>query len=488
MTSLAVRRPTRATTALLFVLPLALVTAAVGGAIVVAQPKLALGGVVAVAVFLLAWRAPVANLVIFIFLTAVVPYATQNQYGIGGGLNSPGLLASDLFMLAGVTAALLQLPSLPLDRKRTLYTLGMIVFLAVVMLQFAHGLSLGRTKSIVGQEGRVLFGFGTFLMALPLLEHARSRRRLLIALTGVSVALGAWGMLQWVGHLSYGSAGDVGIRAGVAGTTNGVGQLQGGEFGFPVAVIICSACLITGELRSLTARLALFAAVVLNAASCLVTFERTFWIDTLAGVAVVTLMAPGIKRVKAITAICTMGAIGLVALSVIAPSTLTTARQRLNTISGYATDYSVRYRVVESGFVYDQVAAHPATGSGLGASIFWGQPWAQVPPTTRTFSHDGYLWLAWKLGLPAAALLTLLLAATLVQGSARGETDLSRAVRRGSQGAILGLLIATVTFPSFSQLSIAPVMGLLIALAISPQIHKRPALRTVAPAHAVDQD
>ena len=42
-------------------------------------------------------------------------------------------------------------------------------------------------------------------------------------------------------------------------------------------------------------------------------------------------------------------------------------------------------------------------------------------------------------------------------------------VRRGAQGAIVGLLLATMTFPSFSQLSITAAIGLLLALAISPQ-------------------
>jgi O-antigen ligase/polysaccharide polymerase Wzy-like membrane protein len=480
MTARVAERLGGGTAALLFLPPLALVAALVAGGVVVQQPKLALGGMVAVCVFVLAWRAPVANLTILLFLTAVVPYTLQNTYGIGGGLNSPGLLPSDLFLLAGVGSAILQLPSLPLDRRRWLYLLGMTVFLLVVAFQFVHGIRLGHQRSIVGQEGRVLLGFGTFLMALPLLAHSRSRRRLLLSAAVLAFVLGAWGMLQWLGHFSYaGGAGDVGVRAGVAGTTNGVGQLQGGEFGFPVAIIVCSSCLIMGEIRSLPTRLLLLGAVALNAASCLVTFERSFWIDTLAGIAFVSLMAPGFKRVKAITAICTIGAVALVGLSIISPSTLTTAQQRLNSISGYGTDYSVRYRLVESGFVYQEVATHPTTGAGLGASIFWGQPWAKVPPKVQTFSHDGYLWLSWKLGIPAAALLTLLLVGTLFQTTARRETDLSRAVRRGAQGAILGLLIATITFPSYSQLSISAVMGLLIALAVSPEIRPRPLLRAV---------
>jgi uncharacterized membrane protein len=73
--------------------------------------------------------------------------------------------------------------------------------------------------------------------------------------------------------------------------------------------------------------------------------------------------------------------------------------------------------------------------------------------------------------------LTLLFAGTLLSLRRQRESELSNAVRRGAQGAILGLLIATVTFPSFSQLSIAPVMGVLLALAVSPEIRRLAALR-----------
>jgi len=168
------------------------------------------------------------------------------------------------------------------------------------------------------------------------------------------------------------------------------------------------------------------------------------------------------------------GPVTIAALAVITPSTLTTAQQRLNSISSYSSDDSVRYRVVESGFVYDRIRAHPLTGSGLGASIFWGQPWAHVPPKTRHYSHDGYFWLAWKVGVPAAVLLVGLLVSALFSRSSPAEPELSRSVRRGAQGAIAGLLVATITFPSFSQLSIAPVIGLLLALALAPSLVPRP--------------
>ena len=463
--------------------------ALIAGAAAAAQPKLALGAAGAAVVLVLAFRAPVANLVLLIFLTAVVPFEILNRFSVGGGVDSPGLLLSDLFLLAGLTWAAFALASEPLDRRRYRSVLVMLVFLAIVVTEALHGLRLGYGRSIVGQEGRVLLGLGTFLIALPLVSHAPTRNRLFAALAVVAFALGAWGMLQWLGHFSFGLAGDVGVRSGVRLTSGGSGQLQGGAFAFPVAIIACFAALTLGEIRSWFWRGLLVAALALNIASCLVTFERSFWLDTLAGLLFVLLFAAGRRRIKLLVTLLVAGALTVVALAVISPSTLTTAQQRLNSISSYSSDTSVRYRVVESRFVYDRIRAHPLTGSGLGASIFWGQPWAQVPPKTRHYSHDGYFWLAWKVGVPAAALLVGLLVSALFSRSSPAEPELSRAVRRGAQGAIAGLLVATITFPSFSQLSISPVIGLLLALALAPALVprlRRPRTQQAAPLRLIE--
>lgn len=470
---LAVGRPFAFVVRISLLTLLAGAVAALAGALAAAQPKLILGAAVSGAVLVLAFRAPVTNLALLILLTAVVPFEILNRFSVGGGVDSPGLLFSDLFLLAGLVWAAFALASQPLDRRRYRSVFAMVAFLMIVVLEVLHGLRLGYGRSIVGQEGRVLLGLGTFLIATPLVSHSRSRERLFGALALIAFALGAWGMVQWLGHFSFGLAGDVGVRSGVRLTSGGSGQLQGGLFAFPVAIIVCFAALTLGEIRSWVWRGLLVAALALNIASCLVTFERSFWLDTLAGLLFVLLFAAGRRRVKLLLILLGAGVFTVAALAIITPSTLTTAQQRLNSISSYSSDTSVRYRVVESGFVYDRIRAHPLTGSGLGASIFWGQPWAQVPPKTRHYSHDGYFWLAWKVGVPAAALLIGLLVSALFTRSPATEDPLSRAVRRGAQGAIAGLLVATITFPSFSQLSIAPVIGLLLALALAPQLGRR---------------
>ncbi len=438
------------------------------GVVASAQPKLAFGLVVLLAAVLLIVRAPVANLVTLTVLTGVIPYGIQNQFGVAGGTNSPGLLLSDLLLTGAIAWALLVLPSQPIGRRASIYSAGMLAFLALVALQFLHGVRTGHNLSQAGAELRVLLGFGTFLVGLPLMIWPETRRRLVLAMLAIAIALGAWGLLQWFGHFSY--AGDFGVRPGVAGTTVGTGQLQGSEYGFPVAIVLCLAVLVSGRVRSVAVRVGLVTAIFLNALSCLLTFERTFWLATILGVCLVLIRSGAVQRLKALLVAPIIAIVAIGFLATFAPRELTTAHQRLMAFGQISSSDTVRYRVVESGFVLDRIRAHPISGSGLAATIFWGQAWAQVPPKTYTFSHNGYLWLAWKVGIPAAALLVLLLASALFLRGPPDEDDLGRALRHGAQGAVAGLLLAMVTFPAVSALSITPVMGLLLVFAVSPAV------------------
>jgi O-antigen ligase len=202
--------------------------------------------------------------------------------------------------------------------------------------------------------------------------------------------------------------------------------------------------------------------------ACLVTFERSLWLSALVGLAWAVLRSPGAHRVKVLMAAPFAVMLGLAALSAVAPSELATARERLLSLGQYASDDSVRYRVVESEHVLAEIRARPMTGSGLAATIFWGQPWAQVPAKSYTYSHNGYLWLAWRLGIPAAVLLIVLLGYAVLRRPPPGDDRLGMGLRSGAQGALAGVLVATVTFPSFSTFSITPAIGVFLALALAP--------------------
>jgi O-antigen ligase len=128
----------------------------------------------------------------------------------------------------------------------------------------------------------------------------------------------------------------------------------------------------------------------------------------------------------------------------------------------------VKYRTAESSNVLRQIKAHPVIGSGLGASIFWGQPWDLEPPARETFAHNGYLWLAWKLGIPAAAILYLLLAMSLGLFIRSRRGALFEAVQKGARASLLILAIGSVTLPAYNQLSITAALGVLMAISLAP--------------------
>ena len=106
-----------------------------------------------------------------------------------------------------------------------------------------HGFSTGWDVKEAGGEARGLLYYGTFLLALPILADERMRPRLLMALIGVGLALGLWGLAQWVLGPALQLGPEVGLRPGVRFSSAGRGQVQGGLYAFPVITVIALAVL-----------------------------------------------------------------------------------------------------------------------------------------------------------------------------------------------------------------------------------------------------
>ena len=403
-------------------------------------------------------------LALIIAITAIVPFGIQNRFGIGGGAGAAGLLPSDALLLAGLLHVAPRIFRLRPGRRLHFGAFLVSVFVAVAALQFLRGLWLGRDPSTVGAEFRVLLGFSTFLIAVPVVSDEAERSRLLRILPLLGLTVGIWGLAQWGLQLSFSEAGDAGVREGVRLTSAGRGQIQGGLFAFPVAVVLALAGIISGQVQRLRSQLLLGGVIVVNALCVLLTYERTFWVATTLACGWVVIKARGTQRARAVFGGTAAVILLFIGLSTLAPSELSTARERLLSLSQYGNDNSVRYRLAESGHVWDQIVARPVLGSGLGASIFWGRPWELVAPSSFTFAHNGYLWLAWKVGVPAAALLWILLGCAITWRGPPEGGPLYGSVRNGCQAALLGLVVTTVTFPSFNQLPITPTMGLLMAV------------------------
>lgn len=430
------------------------------GVLSAVSPLIAVSVVAAAAVLTLAFCAPATNLTLFVLVTAIVPFGLQNRVGAG-------LVPSDVLLLSGLFAAGVRLLQMPLDRRRVAIVAIAGVFFLIAAFQVLRGLQAGRGIAEVGFEFRVLLGFGTVLMAIPLLMTPEGRHRLGVGLLAAGLVLGFWGIAQWVLNIPEIDESGAGVRAGVRFTTTGKGQIQGGLYAFPVAVILAAAALILGSIRSRRGRVLVLGVLVLNLVSLLLTYERTFWVATAVGLAFVAVKAAPVQRLRAVLWGAMACVLLFVAFTTIAPGELNAARERLLSIGQYRADDSLRIRLLETSHAMVQVRERPVMGSGLGATIFIGRPWQQVPPVSEWYIHNGYVWLTWKLGLLGAIWLFILLGWAVVARCGRSGDPLFDALRRGSQAALLTLLISSVTFPTFNALSITGTMGVLAAIALA---------------------
>jgi O-antigen/teichoic acid export membrane protein len=447
---------------------LALAAAAAVGALAAVQPKMAIALVGGAVLLALPFAVPVAALTLLLLITAIVPFGVQNMVAFGGGPGSPGVLPSDVLLAAGLARAVLVLLDARLER-RARATVGMLgAVIALALLQAYRGVRAGYDAGTAGTELRVLLGFGAALIAIPLLRDRATRVRLFHGLLVVGLAVGIWGIAQWLVDIPFTAAQDAGVRAGVRFTTEGRGQIQGGLFAFPVAVVLGVAALLSPEVRAARTRMLLAAIVGLNAVDLVLTYERTFWVATVLALAFVVVRAAPTQRVRALVVAPALLGVVLGGMAVLAPRDLAAARERLLSLGQYRSDLSLRYRVTETRTVTRAIEAHPISGSGLGATILWGRPYEGVRPTTESFAHNGYLWLVWKLGLPAAVLLVLLLVASALSRGPPATTT-TGVLRVGAQAALLALLLASVTFPAFNTLGITAVMGVLVALCVAPR-------------------
>lgn len=415
----------------------------------------------------LAVIAPVAAVSVLVGVTVLVPFEVQDALAATGGRGEPGLLFVDALLLV----ALLRMGwwavrrRLPVDRPLVVGTVVAMLMTGALIWGVANGAAL----SEAGHETRrVMLGVGTFLVAWPVLANQPARRQLLPMLFGIGLLLGVWGLVQWFFDLGYTTSGDVGVRSGVDRTSSGRGQLQGGMYAFPVAVILAWAGLVSGQLRSTGVRSLLALIMLLNGVCLLLTFERSFWVATLVGCAFVALTSGAAARRKAIK----WAALGGLALVIVSAGTSEgrTALERLASVGQVSTDHSFLSRLVESQAVVEAILQRPIPGSGFGATITWGAPGLFATETTP-FVHNGYLWLAWKVGIPAAVLVVVLIGLAILQRrpvGPVGDADSWRALRIGSRASLLALMLVAVTFPVFNALGITAAMGLLVALCYSP--------------------
>lgn len=444
-----------------------LLAAVLGGMAAGRSPELAVAAAGGIAVLALAFGAPVFHLLLTLTVAMIVPYDLQNRFGVSAGGSASVVLVDVLFLAAVAYAAVrwVNLLREGISARLAAGFLLLLAFFALATVQVFNGVMLGFDPSTAGYELRQMFGLGLFFAAVPLLLDDDQRPKLLRGLVVVGLLLGVWGIAQWVLSIPPNISEDIGVRQGVAQTTSGLGQILGGRYGFPSAVVLAFAALIAGRARSPSATAALVAVLLLNGVSLVLTYERAFWLAAALAVGIVVVRAGHVQRIRAIVWGCLGLVLASVAFSVVAPGQATAVRERFLSLGQAETDTSVTYRLIETRHVVDRIREREITGSGLGATITWGRPSEGVPASTESYSHNAYLRTAWKMGIPGALLLLAILAVALLGRRAADEE--SAVLHTGARAALLALMIMAVTGPVFDTLNASAGIGLVLALCVA---------------------
>jgi hypothetical protein len=426
----------------------------------------------------LALSCPTATLGAVLFVTVLVPFDVQNRYSVGGGAGVPGLLGVDVLLGLGILRIAFLVARGRLRLAPPMVVAG--VFLLGGLAAAAHGLVAGAAASDAGTEARCLiFGCGSFLLAWPLLLRPETRARLYRTLLALGLVLGLWGIAQVVFHVAYTTGGDVGVRPGIDQIAAvGGGQLQGGLYAYPVAVAMSFAALLAGAAESVAVRTLCAGVFGVNCVSVLLTFERSIWGAAFIGCVAVACRA-GRAALPATLRWLAVGAVVVVLYTALSPGAVGTEISRVQSIFSFSSQSSFQSRHAESDAVLQVIRQAPIAGAGFGATVTWGKR-NVFATTTTNFTHEGYLWLAWKVGVPLAlALVGCLLFAAL--RAARPSPDPAlRALRMGSHAALLASLTVCVTFPEFDALGITAVLGVLTAACLLPGVSADGSTRAAA--------
>lgn len=401
--------------------------------------------------------------ILLLSLLAVNTIAPQRWQAHGA---VAGLLPADALLAVALGWAALDLPWRRMDRRTCWVAGGLVAFMAIVMAQEARAIALGRSLSGSGGEARVLIGLGTLLVALPLLADPAGRLRLGRGLAALGLVLGAWGVAQSVLGLSFEPPPDL---AAVTSPSHATAGRTIGMFAFPVAALAALAGLAVGAARTMVGHVVLVLVVVANLAAIVLAFERTFMVATVLGIAVLVTRTRGATRLRLAGMTTAVALAATLSLAVLNPSLLAATGAHVATVLHPGGDPSIRYRAAESAMVRSQIAASPWIGGGMGATIRIGRPGTLRAIVDRRYAENGYLWLAWKAGIPAAALVCALLLAAITAPRRQSLPDApGRALALGAQSSLVALAVASIAFPSFAQIGIASLIGVLAACCLIP--------------------
>jgi O-antigen ligase len=345
-------------------------------------------------------------------------------------------------------------------RRRLVYHTGDILLLCFFGISvFNLGIALANDVSPM-QWLREWLLFLFILYYFPLREHFRTLRE--------------WVVLSVVFTLTMTAIGAVTIQRYIAASSNVVYAFQiltsrlNSNNNMTVAVSIMAAIGALYYNKTLI-RVLLLSVAGFFATLTIISFARMFMLATAVSIVGALLLVDtrrvvGFLAYSAILAIVFVGTVSLVFQSraTIALKVFTT---RISSTAAGTKDLSLRSRISESRVIASMIQTQPIAGYGLGAGFSFYDP---ITNTTLkpTFIHNGYLFIAFKLGFVLWVLLYAGLTYYLARSYAcalQAQTPLEKMFAVGAMSAVFALLVINLTSSIFEVRDGFIMLALLLA-------------------------
>ncbi len=322
----------------------------------------------------------------------------------------------------------------------------LLVFLVISVLSLGVGLLNRAVLTLWFREILTTSVLFLFFPALDILKTDRGKKGVIAALFILSAGLALYNVTMYT---------STALAAEFSGGL--IGKRQPGSVHFFFSMVVLTSALLIHSVGSLRFRVLVVGVLALNGAALTATFTRGFWIGTMISIFVLFLLAEprkkiammfgsaGVILVGAIVLLSFGGAVGEVVISSIFSRFLS---------SGEAfQDISFTNRIAESVAIIDAILRSPLLGSGYGTSFrYFNLIYGTTSETW--YSHNGYLFLIFKVGLVGATAFLGFYAIIMWRGlrlalfSPHGS---SRAFVHAAWAVLISMLVVTVTSNVFIE-------------------------------------
>lgn len=340
--------------------------------------------------------------------------------------------------------------SLPLTGARwlavTLGLFGVSFVIAIVMSLWIREIN---PTWVLGEARRLLYLI-TLPVAIVVLQEPERRKRFIVSIVVLGCLFSVGQILQGIFHIQvFGEKGRMVVLETMGRQDYGTTR----SLTLGIQVIVFALLLTVGAYILGVIRKPLFFTVAgLLLAGIFLSFGRTTFAVVAVCVGMVTWWLNPRSLPQLVGLLVLVVALGSVASAIWKPDTFAAVYYRMTSIdTEIASGDSAQWRIWEAEEMVPHILKYPFAGLGLGAD-YKSANRSSVDPDLNRYVHNGYLYMAGKMGLPALAFFLLAIGAIFAMGrrsAKRGAAPRTRIVGAACGAMMVNFLLASVTEPHF---------------------------------------